>query len=1036
LINIWKVIKNKIILYLKKNVMKKIILLLFVFSTAINIHAQRYGNEWIIFGQEYLKITVNKNGIYRISKSDLTAQSFATSGKLLKKYQLFHGGKEIAIKIIGDSNGEMQASDYIYFYGQANDGAQDSEIYKPASARVNPYFSIYSDNTAYFLTAGSVDGKRMTFAPAANTGLTSETHYISKIIDNQVNQFSQDINKAGIASVIQTYYEPWEGMVSWPFWAKNTNSSGTVLAPRPFNKAYPLPNFLSGTSSLISFETKATTRRAEGKTIAYSLEAGAPTGSASGEFAIGTFFTGNKLNTTIANITGNLDVSMNATGAFDKDLWSFFYIYIKYPTSLTYISNKEYELLPKSSNFSRLNLLNPTGTVLGFDFTDFENQNEINIINNGANLDVYVNNTLTARKIFLSSTISNPVSLKKIVFNPIDSSLYDYLIISDTRIATGATQYKNYRESTAGGRYSVHLAFMSDLYDQFSYGERTPIAIRRYADFMISNSTKTKKYLFLIGKSLSIGSQLKLYFSTPTQTFAAQNVLPAPHLDNPDDYVPTYGFPASDVLLTSGLNGTIETIPAIPTGRLVVNTDAQIIGYLGKVIEHETRASSAYQKRIQHIAGPQHGSEITTLAQALETARGYAVTGTFAATSSEFVTINKDPLALTAIGDFINLNVPQTFYDRINDGVGIMTYYGHGAADETAYHFGFLSKATNNGTDGLPAGGPSKYLDMATPKYSLFIGTGCGISNSFNGTDDLASDWVNTPKKGSINAISNTSLSYETYDTRALLKLYETMFGAAPNSRKDANAKKASTNAMVNRPIGDILKQAAINNVNSNPGGDPNGINPDYFFTSNLDQTILLGDPSIAIFRDPTVLPLSLTLLEVKALNEDKKNIVSWKTENEIDFSGFDLERSIDSKKFEKIGFVKGYGFGQEQNSYYFDDTNPLEGLNYYRLKMIDGDGKTSYSKIVSTIFEIVGNTPIILGNPIIGGKFSFKFNDYQEGSAILTDLKGIKIGIEVTNQSNNLHNVNFIKNLPKGIYFLKLVNIKGDSYSKKIISE
>lgn len=1055
--------------------LKKYIFSFLICLPTLSFSQTRFGNEWINFGQEYLKITVNQNGIYRINKADLVAQSFSTTGKILRKYKLYHRGKEIAIKIVGNPETEIQASDFIYFYGKANDGGQDDELYKYGATRTNPYFSLYSDNTAYFLTADNGnDGKRMSNAPTANPSIASDAFYISKIIDNQINQYNHDISKSGIPGVIQSYFEPFEGMCSWPYFGRNVASSGTV-STRALNRSYPLPNFLSGTGTDISFETKATSRRTEAKNITYTLENGAPTGSVTGTFTLGSnFFTGYKLNTSIANVTGNLDVYMNTVSPFDKDLWSFFYMLIKYPTSPIYVDKKEYELIGSSNLVQRLNLSTPISNVFGFEISDFENQSEINLVNNTSSLDIYISNANPnlPRKLYLSSTISTPASLKKIVFTQIDPNLYDYIILTDKRLTTGATAYKNYKELPEGGNFDVHLAFIDEVFDQFSYGERTPYAIKRYADWM-TNTSKKMKYMFIIGKSISITNKLKLYFSSETQTFSSPNLLPYPHADNPDDFVPTIGYPASDIALTSGLLGTIETVPAIPTGRLVVSTNEEIIGtpitnggittyggYLGKVIEHSNRPNSDYQKKLLHIAGPQHGEEINSLKKALEDCRDFAKLTPFSASPTDYVTYNKDPLNVhtaiacsQAIGDYKNLNVPPSFYDKVNAGVGIMTYYGHGSSDEVAFYFGYVSKSTNNSCSGEAAGG-DKYLEMVDrdmngtpiltngktttiPKYSLFIGSGCGISNSFFGNKDLASDWVNTPKKGSINAISNTSLSYETYDTRALLKLYETMFGNAPNAKLKANGKIKGTNAMLDNAIGDIFKQASLNNIAANTGGDPNGPNPDKFFISNLDQTILLGDPSIAIFRPPGITqPLSLTLLDVKALNEDKKNVITWKTENEIDFNGFDVERSIDSKKFEKIGFVKGKGTENEQYSYNFDDFNPIEGLNYYRLKMIDENGKSSYSKVVSTKFEDLNNSLLIFSNPIIGGKFSFKLNNYLENSAILTDIKGNKIAIEVISKGNNIYQTNILKNNLKGVLILKLKNKNNESFAKKIISE
>jgi Peptidase family C25 len=1030
-----------------------------VLSTLLSIsffgNSQRFGNEWIINGQEYLKITVNKNGIYRINKADLTAQTFNTTGKLLKNYQLFHRGQEIAVKVIGNPETEIQTSDYIYFYGIANDGAQDADLYKHGATRPNPYFSLYSDNTAYFLTVGTSVGKRMDVAPAANAALPNETHYISKILDNQINNYNHDIQKAGIPSVVQSYFEPYEGMVSFPYFGKN--GAGT----RPLNKSYTLTNFLSGTTTNISFETTVTTRTNSGKTMVWSLEK-STSNEVAGTFTIGSHFTGYKLNTTLANITGTLDLALNSNGATDKDFWSYFYALIKYPTSPIFVDNKEYELTPNATNISKLNLTTgPAGNIFGFDITDIANQKEINLVKNGTNLEVYVNNTVATRKIYLASATTTPKSLTKVIFTPIDQSLYDYIILTDKRLTVGATAYKNYKESAAGGAYKVHLAYISDIYDQFSYGERTPNAIHKYADYMTS-TPKVMKYLFIIGKSISVPSHLKLYYSAPTQTFASPNLLAYPHADNPEDYVPTIGYPASDIALTSGLLGTLETVPAIPTGRLIVTTDTEIQNYLTKVIEHATRPSSTYQKNLIGIVGPQHGSEKTTLHLAMKTAMGYAKTSAFAA---DTLTLNKpvsvwnnnlgmwkniyDPIT----GDYTNLTAPKHFYKRVTDGVGIMAYYGHGSSDEVAYNISFVSKETSLtdattlaviGADSSKAGGPTRYLDMATPKYSLFIGSGCGLSNSFfvksDGSypKDMASDWVNTPKKGSINAISNTSLSYETYDTRALEDLFRTMFGNAPSAKKGAAAKRNATNQMLNSAIGDIFKQSSINSINENLAGtaDPNAVNADPYYVSNLQQTILLGDPSIAIFKSNITQPLSLTLLDVKAVNESKKTVISWETENEVDFDGFDVEKSFDSNKFVKIGHVKGSGSANEQNYYSFDDLFPNEGVNYYRLKMIDLDGKTSYSKIVSTKFEVLENSLKVSGNPVINNQFNFHLNNFLNNTAQLTDLRGNKISIETSNQGENNYIVTIKKSIPKGVYVFGLYNMKGTAYSQKIIIE
>jgi hypothetical protein len=67
-------------------------------------------------------------------------------------------------------------------------------------------------------------------------------------------------------------------------------------------------------------------------------------------------------------------------------------------------------------------------------------------------------------------------------------------------------------------------------------------------------------------------------------------------------------------------------------------------------------------------------------------------------------------------------------------------------------------------------------------------------------------------------------------------------------------------------------------------------------------------------------------------------------SEDNNDF--FTIERSADGKDFEKLFKVNGAGTTNLAHSYKELDRNPLAGLNYYRLKQTDFDGKYSFSAI------------------------------------------------------------------------------------------
>ncbi|HSC52868.1 MAG TPA: DUF5018 domain-containing protein [Phnomibacter sp.] len=91
------------------------------------------------------------------------------------------------------------------------------------------------------------------------------------------------------------------------------------------------------------------------------------------------------------------------------------------------------------------------------------------------------------------------------------------------------------------------------------------------------------------------------------------------------------------------------------------------------------------------------------------------------------------------------------------------------------------------------------------------------------------------------------------------------------------------------------------------------------------------------------VLPLKLIAFTAKPAAS--KVVLNWKTSNETGVSHFDIERSADGVSFSGIG--KQSAFNQANYQYSFVDELPLSTNAYYRLKMVDKDGKYSHSSVV-----------------------------------------------------------------------------------------
>lgn len=62
--------------------------------------------------------------------------------------------------------------------------------------------------------------------------------------------------------------------------------------------------------------------------------------------------------------------------------------------------------------------------------------------------------------------------------------------------------------------------------------------------------------------------------------------------------------------------------------------------------------------------------------------------------------------------------------------------------------------------------------------------------------------------------------------------------------------------------------------------------------------------------------------------------------------SRFEIERSATGSSWSTVGTVQANGNSSNTSSYSYTDGSPLQGANYYRLKMIDLDGSAVYSEV------------------------------------------------------------------------------------------
>lgn len=94
-------------------------------------------------------------------------------------------------------------------------------------------------------------------------------------------------------------------------------------------------------------------------------------------------------------------------------------------------------------------------------------------------------------------------------------------------------------------------------------------------------------------------------------------------------------------------------------------------------------------------------------------------------------------------------------------------------------------------------------------------------------------------------------------------------------------------------------------------------------------------------------LPVKLNYFAAQLSNNTKVDL-KWSTATEINASHFVIERSIDGKKYSEIGIEFAAGNSTSIKNYQFTDNigSTDKTVYYYRLRMVDADGRSEYSAV------------------------------------------------------------------------------------------
>lgn len=154
--------------------------------------------------------------------------------------------------------------------------------------------------------------------------------------------------------------------------------------------------------------------------------------------------------------------------------------------------------------------------------------------------------------------------------------------------------------------------------------------------------------------------------------------------------------------------------------------------------------------------------------------------------------------------------------------------------------------------------------------------------------------------------------------------------------------------------------------------------------------------------------------LSAKQFKDDIQ--LQWSVATQINNEKYVVEHSADGKNFTSIGEIAGDGTSYEIKNYDFIHTAPSIGINYYRIKQIDVNGKYSYSDIASIRYD--GNEETkIYPNPATS---EVTINTTSPASLQIIDVQGKILSKQTISEGQNTIN---LAGLPKGVLIFMVGN-------------
>lgn len=165
---------------------------------------------------------------------------------------------------------------------------------------------------------------------------------------------------------------------------------------------------------------------------------------------------------------------------------------------------------------------------------------------------------------------------------------------------------------------------------------------------------------------------------------------------------------------------------------------------------------------------------------------------------------------------------------------------------------------------------------------------------------------------------------------------------------------------------------------------------------------------------------IPVTLIDFNATKSNQSVLLVWHATQETNFKKYIIERSTDGRNFSSIGELTGRNLAAYD---FMDNKLPAAAWVYYRLRMVDTDGKFTFSKVVSVRLNNRLSNAYVYPNPA-NSTVNIKLEKTiaQPATAVISDAMGKRVMVKNIAAGENIITID-VRNFAAGRYFVSIHN-------------